>query len=236
MFLLPVFLVVDNEVLSADKAALLAKFIGDGFVCRRYAGYANTDPELLQFFEEAVKRVYGAEVYVADVSFTSSKARGKFLYKRLVLRDLFSILPSFRSEDVYVPRAVFLSPIAVKSAFLQSLFDDEGSPSIRTYRKTGEIKRSISISSKSELLMAGVRTLLCEFGIVTNRPVVYTSRTGFVQHYLQITGGRPAGRNFILFNEHIGFVSSRKREKLGQILSSYRRVNRSHILALPLER
>jgi intein/homing endonuclease len=212
-----------NPSLSVEKAGLLAKFIGDGFVCRRYAGYANTDPELLQFFEEKVKQAYGADVYVADVRFTSSNALGKYIYRRHIIRDLLAYLPSFRSGDVFVPAEVFSSSREVKSAFLQSLFDDEGSPSIRSYQKTGEIKRSISISSKSVRLMYGVRTLLGEFGISTNRPSTYTTRQGFTQHYLQITGGHPVARNFILFKKQIGFFSTRKRAILDRIISSYKR-------------
>ena len=99
--------------------------------------------------------------------------------------------PTFKSGDAYVPKIIKNADRIIKSEFLRSIYDDEGCPSLRYFKKTKEWKRSISFSSKSSKLLEDMYVILNkEFKIKTNKIIKHTNR-GFSWYVLNITGKKP---------------------------------------------
>ncbi|GAB7143037.1 intein-containing DNA gyrase subunit A [Mycobacterium riyadhense] len=110
-----------------------------------------------------------------------------------------------RSADKYVPDWLWQSPAAVKRAFLQALFEGDGSCSALP-RNTIQIL----YSTRSEQLAGDVQQMLLEFGVVSRR---YLHATG--EHKVVITNRAQAE----MFATQVGFGSA-KQSKLAKILGA----------------
>ena len=67
--------------------------------------------------------------------------------------------------------------------------------------------------------------MLEELGITTNK-ILYYVKKGYKTkiYYVDITGGKPWGTNFIRFQRKVGFKSKSKQKRLEKIVSSYKRM------------
>ncbi|WP_204804986.1 intein-containing DNA gyrase subunit A [Mycobacterium riyadhense] len=110
-----------------------------------------------------------------------------------------------RSADKYVPDWLWQSPAAVKRAFLQALFEGDGSCSALP-RNTIQIL----YSTRSEQLAGDVQQMLLEFGVVSRR---YLHATG--EHKVVITNRAQAE----MFATQVGFGGA-KQSKLAKILGA----------------
>ncbi|AVT30992.1 DNA gyrase subunit A [Plantactinospora sp. BC1] len=104
-----------------------------------------------------------------------------------------------RSAAKFVPEFVWQGPAAVKRAFLQALFEGDGSSSLLP-RNTIQI----SYSTRSERLAREVQQLLLEFGVVSRQ-----CRYDNGEIKVVVTNRRDAR----LFAQHVGFLG-RKQAKL----------------------
>lgn len=189
------------------EALLFGAFISEGFVSVRRAGFNNLDRDYFDMVVGAYDAVVGGRRYVSSRTIAS----GSLLHE-LDVHNLAALrktrlgeLCGQRSADKYVPEWLWQSPAAVKRAFLQALFEGDGSCS--------ELPRNtiqVSYSTRSGRLAAEVQQMLLEFGVVSRR---YQHAVG--EHKVVITNRAQAE----MFASRIGFGGA-KQAKLTAILAA----------------
>ncbi|MGH2788816.1 MAG: vitamin B12-dependent ribonucleotide reductase [Actinomycetota bacterium] len=110
-----------------------------------------------------------------------------------------------RGVDMEVPEQLFTAPLPVVAAYLRSIFQAEGSVSVR------ERSARVSMDMISEKLVRGMQQLLLRFGIFSRvlfRPDPRPNRKGCWNLGIQNLGDRR------MFADEIGFVGKVKADKL----------------------
>ncbi len=165
------------------------------------AGFNNVDREFFVRVLTAYDLAVGGPRYVAERVIAS----GSTLHE-LDVQDLTALRASVlgemvgaRSADKFVPEFVWRGPAAVKRAFLQALFEGDGSSSLLP-RHTIQV----SYSTRSERLAREVQQLLLEFGVVSRQ-----CRYDNGEIKVVVTNRRDAR----IFAAHVGFLG-RKQAKL----------------------
>lgn len=189
------------------EALLLGAFISEGFVSEARAGFNNLDRDFFNTVVTAYDAVVGGTRYVSERTIAS----GSLLYE-LDIHNVNALRGSRlwdvvgqRSADKAVPEWLWQAPACVKRAFLQALFEGDGSCSVLP-RNTIQI----SYSTRSERLAKDVQQMLLEFGVVSHR---YRHAVG--EHKVVITNRAQAE----LFAAQIGFGGA-KQAKLTRILGA----------------
>lgn len=189
------------------EALLAGAFVSEGFVSENRAGFNNLDADYFRMVVAAYDAVVGGARYVSQRVIKS----GSLLYEldvhnlAALKRTRLAELVGRRSAQKSVPEWLWQSPAAVKRAFLQALFEGDGSCSTLPRNSI-----QVSYSTRSGRLAKEVQQMLLEFGVISKR---YRHATG--EHKVVITNRRQAE----LFAGQIGFGGA-KQEKLTGILSS----------------
>ncbi|WP_442934364.1 intein-containing DNA gyrase subunit A [Micromonospora sp. CPCC 205546] len=190
-----------------EAAVLAGAFVSEGWVSERRAGFNNVDREFFVRVLAAYDLAVGGPRYVSQRTIAS----GSQLHE-LDVQDLSALrksplgdLVGARSAAKFVPEFVWQGPAAVKRAFLQALFEGDGSSSLLP-RNTIQV----SYSTRSERLAREVQQLLLEFGVVS-RQCRYDS--GEIK--VVVTNRRDAR----IFAAQVGFLG-RKQAKLESELAS----------------
>ncbi|MGB9226348.1 intein-containing DNA gyrase subunit A [Mycobacterium sp.] len=193
------------------EALLLGAFISEGFVSEARAGFNNLDREYFDMVVAAFDAVVGGKRYVSQRRIAS----GSLLYE-LDIHNLSALRESRlgelcgqRSADKSIPDWLWQSPVPVKRAFLQALFEGDGSCS--------ELPRNtiqVSYSTCSRQLAIDVQQLLLEFGVVSRR-YRHAGAAGEGEHKVVITNRAQAE----LFATSIGFGGA-KQTKLTTVLAA----------------
>ncbi|MFY1705162.1 intein-containing DNA gyrase subunit A [Micromonospora sp. WMMA1923] len=190
-----------------EAAVLAGAFVSEGWVSEGRAGFNNVDREFFVRVLTAYDLAVGGPRYVSERVIAS----GSTLHE-LDVQDLTALRASVlgdlvgaRSAAKFVPEFVWQGPAAIKRAFLQALFEGDGSSSLLP-RNTIQI----SYSTRSERLAREVQQLLLEFGVVS-RQCRYDS--GEIK--VVVTNRRDAR----IFAVQVGFLG-RKQAKLESELAS----------------
>jgi DNA gyrase subunit A len=189
------------------EALLLGAFVSEGFVSEKRAGFNNLDRDYFNMVVAAYDTVVGGPRYVSE----RTMASGSRLFE-LDIQNLNALrgtrladLVGQRSADKCVPQWLWHSAAAVKRAFLQALFEGDGSCS-GLPRNTVQV----SYSTRSGRLAKDVQQMLLEFGVISRR---YLHATG--EHKVVITNRAHAE----LFAKQVGFGGS-KHSKLTAVLKA----------------
>ena len=195
------------EVHETLSALLLGAFVSEGFVSPRRAGFNNLDPDYFNTVVAAYDAVVGGPRYVSSRTIAS----GSTLLE-LDIHNLTALAESplmemagYRSAEKFIPEWVWNATAPVKRAFLQALFEGDGSCSALP-RNTIQV----SYSTCSERLAKDVQQMLLEFGVISRR---YLHATG--EHKVVMTSRAQAE----LFAAQVGFGGA-KQQKLAAILQS----------------
>ena len=182
---------------------LLGAFISEGFVSDRRAGFNNLDRDYFDNVVAAYDAVVGGTRYVSERTIASGSRLLELDVQNLsALADSpLAELSGVRSADKFIPDRVWNSPAPVKRAFLQALFEGDGSCSALP-RNTIQI----SYSTRSARLAADVQQMLLEFGVLAGR---YEHATG--EHKVAITSREQAE----LFATEIGFGGAKQTKLVG---------------------
>ena len=115
------------------------------------------------------------------------------------------------SKTKEVPYTIMQSPKTVVCAFLKGLFETDGSA----------YGTSICLSSASYELSRQVQLLLLNLGITSN--LSKSKREEYIEYRIRLKGSKSKR----LFEQHIGFLSERKKQCLKEVMSSvsYRGAN-----------
>jgi DNA gyrase subunit A len=188
------------------EAVLLGALVSEGHASVERAGFNNVDRDFFDEVIEAYDTLVGGPRHTSHREIVS----GSLLHE-LDVQDaawlqesVLGALVDLPSADKCVPRRVWGRGPAYKKAFLQALFEGDGSCS-RLPRNTVQV----SYSTRSEQLAHDVQQLLLEFGIVSR---VCHHATGEWKVYL---GDR---REVRLFADRVGFWG-RTQTKLRAILA-----------------
>ncbi|MFH0896932.1 MAG: LAGLIDADG family homing endonuclease [Candidatus Bathyarchaeota archaeon] len=140
-----------------------------------------------------------------------------------------------KGNDWMYPKKVLNSPFKdFEAAIIRSFADAEGTATC-TVKDGKYYSRHIAIYNKSRKLLSQIRSLLTSFGIVSHIHMNRHARTVKIGkqtvnfptvHYLLISNYR----NLNLFYRLIGFGISRKKEKLREMLISYKVLERQYTL------
>ena len=190
-----------------EAAILAGAFVSEGWASENRGGFNNVDGSFFARVVSAYDIAVGGRRYLNRRTIAS----GSELHE-LDIQDMTSLRRSVigeligsRSAQKFVPSFVWAAPPAVKRAFLQSLFEGDGSSSLLP-RNTIQI----SYSTRSARLAREVQQLLLEFGVVT-RQCRYDS--GEIK--VVVTNRRDAR----IFAATVGFLG-RKQAKLESELGS----------------
>jgi len=189
------------------EALLLGAFISEGFVSETRAGFNNCDRDYFNTVVGAYDAVIGGRRYLSSRTIASGSTLHELDIHNLteLKKTRLGDLRGRRSADKAVPDWLWQSPAAVKRAFLEALFEGDGSCSALPRNAI-----QISYSTRSERLAADVQQILLEFGVVSKR---YRFAVG--EHKVVITNRAQAE----LFATQVGFGGA-KQAKLTTILSS----------------
>ncbi|OBH76985.1 DNA gyrase subunit A [Mycobacterium scrofulaceum] len=189
------------------EALLLGAFISEGFVSETRAGFNNLNRDYFDMVVGAYDAVVGGRRYVSSRTIASGSLLHELDIQNLteLRKTRLGDLSGQRSADKSVPDWLWQSPAAVKRAFLQALFEGDGSCSALP-RNTIQI----SYSTRSEVLAADVQQMLLEFGVVSRR---YRHAVG--EHKVVITNRAQAE----MFASQVGFGGAKQAE-LTRILAA----------------
>jgi DNA gyrase subunit A len=198
-----------NDLPERDRmlAVLTGAWLAEGFASERRAGFNNTDKA---YFDEVLRcydAIVGGTRYLNERTIKSGS-----LLREIDIHNLTAFAASplgeiigDRSAAKHVPGYIWEGSLALKRAFLQALFEGDGSSSLLP-RST----ISISYSTRSRRLAKDVQTMLLEFGVVS-RLAYYDD--GEIKVYI---GNRRDAR---LFLRRVGFWGA-KQAKLTAELSA----------------
>ena len=201
-----------NRVSDTDTAYLLGLLTGDGgLTTKGRLCFTNSDREIVEFFTGYFQ-----------TRFQYLPLRGTKPYDWVVqdqhIYDLFTHrygLAALYAKQKIVPEWILLSPKPVMRAFVQGLFDTDGT----TDRRHGYVQ----LSSSSPHLTRTLHVLLLNFGVVNRLHGRRVLTTGRMQYYLEVSGDALG-----TFQEEIGFRLARKREALAAYLQeTSRNTNRN---------
>src|SRR5208283_5015148 len=189
------------------EALLLGAFLSEGFVSEARAGFNNLDRDYFNMVVGAYDAVVGGRRYVSSRTIASGSTLHELDIQNLTAlkKTRLGELRGQRSADKVIPDWLWQSPAAVKRAFLQALFEGDGSCSALP-RNTIQI----SYSTRSRQLAVDVQQMLLEFGVVSRR---YLHAVG--EHKVVITNRAQAE----MFTTQVGFGGA-KQTKLTKILAS----------------
>jgi hypothetical protein len=196
---------------------VIAHLMGDGCVTNRYLGYYNKDPYLLESFERDIVFLFG-DIHLIKGKVNSGTSLVQVQNKN-ILDFLRELVPDFRSFSLFFPR--FIDSRECKIEFLKAIYDDEGSVGLRVFNKTNEIKRNLTIASKSKKFILDIKGVLeNDFKIKCNK-IGYSKKAinekTFITWNVSITGRE----NFVKFRENISFNAPKKIKKLDMMINSY---------------
>jgi DNA gyrase subunit A len=186
---------------AVEAAVLAGAFVSEGWISTNRAGFNNVDREYFCRVLAAYDLVVGGSRYTSSQMIASGGTLHELEVQNLdaLRRSVLGEMVGHRSAAKRVPEFVWQAASAVKRAFIQSLFEGDGSSSLLP-RKTIQI----SYSTRSARLAREVQQLLLEFGVVSTLcqydngeiKVVITNR-----------------RNARIFAQTLGFLG-RKQAKL----------------------
>lgn len=194
--------------MSEDLAYLMGLLVGDGTLPEKnYLALTSGDGSLAAAFVEVCQRLFGYSVEPRRKAGRLDCRVGSAQI-RLFLKELG--LEHITATGKQIPASVLRAPRPMVRAFLQGLFDTDG-----TAGKNG----NVSLSTSSPELARQVQCLLLNFGIVSSRQAKQGARSAIPAFQVYLCGAE-ASR----FYQQIGFRLARKQGR-GALVSALRMPN-----------
>ena len=192
---------------ESDQALIAGALVAEGWFSEKRAGFNNTDKAYFDALIAAFDREIGGARYTSQRELASGK-----LIHELDIHNTGPLCESFfgtevgrQSAEKRVPETIWRGSRAMKRAFLQALFEGDGSSSL-----LGRNTIQVSYSTRSPQLAADVQALLLEFGVLSRQS---RSRRGELKVVMT------SQRDCRLFAERVGFWGV-KQHKLTDELDS----------------
>jgi len=209
--------------MTANLAFLLGVLVAEGSYHRGQISFNNADKNFyLQLKRIILKEFPGVKTYQRKIKGACWELS---LYQKQVVEFLYNLGLSFgRSSRKEIPFSVLqASPEAIR-AFLQGLFEGNGSVTYRKGKRHRGQSLELAYHSSSPKLIQQLKILLLEFNIVTLAP--YEDKRNHC-YKLVISGWE----NIYNFKKRINFWSTQKRSLLGKIKNiNAQRLSRSDFI------
>ncbi|WP_172452666.1 DNA mismatch repair protein MutS [Chromatium okenii] len=179
--------------LSVDLAYLMGLLVGDGSLTyKNYLDFTNVDAEITHAFTKIC----------ADLFHYTVVETPKYRYRlcSLQIRTFFAQLglDYVKSLHKKIPESILIAPKEIIIAFLQGLFDIDGTVENRY--------GNVELSTSSYRMATQVQLVLLNFGIVA---ALRMKKTVCHPNWIICIDGE----NAILFHQQVGFRLTRKRER-----------------------
>lgn len=190
---------VRPDCLDEELAYVMGALTGDGCLTfRNRVILSSADKEILAAFSRLAAR-WDLKIFANG---------GNRPYDRIIASSqLYQLLAKLgmstgKAATKHIPRAILAAPQKIVAAYLQGLFDTDGTAEKRD--------GAVSLSSVSETLIRQVQIVLLNFGIIGSKTIKRGKYKGeeHLSHLLTIAGAE-AER----FHEMIGFTLPRKSER-----------------------
>ena len=182
---------------NKDLAYISGVIVGDGSFS--HSGYRICDNEILS----EVIRIHQEQFsYTAKITYPPNRCQFVSINSSLLGRFWSDVgLSTKTAQYKHIPQSILDAPMEIVRAFIQGLFDTDGSALSNGY---------IEFSSKSEKLVRQIHVILLGFGIVSSRrpKIVNGTGKGNTYHILTIMGEQAN-----LFYDRIGFRIIKKQER-----------------------
>ena len=168
--------------------------------------YVNNNSKLLHSFREDVKSIFpGVKIY-----YRKREDRGDELWLPTTIGSiLFSLFDMYNCKFRRVPKFIFNAKYNEKCAFLQAVFDDEGTISVEKY--------NIVLSVHNKELLTDFRNILQHIGINSSQIKLIVPKNRSRMYRFSIYGKN----NILKFNELVSSSHSLKLKKLKLLVSKY---------------
>jgi DNA mismatch repair protein MutS len=193
------------KFINCDLAYVMGILIGDGTLTYTYAiNLSTADKEIENSFIRVMKEQFG---YSAQMK----SNRKDFVVTSKEIRLFFECLGLgyVNALNKSIPASILRAPCDIVRAFIQGLFDTDGTADKRY--------GNVTLSTSSIRLARETQAVLLNFGIISS---LYSKKTKVHINYLVDI----SGENAIKFHTQIGFCLERKRER-AKLASSLRRPN-----------
>ncbi|MEJ0053418.1 MAG: DNA gyrase subunit A [bacterium] len=196
--------------LTEDLAFILGLLVSEGTIKEKELEFCNSDPDLIQAFVERFARVFpGCRLHHFRREPSSYGKKPYYtieIHSQYVIAFLRAIgLAPVKSPEKRIPFSVLRSPKPVVAAFLQAYFEGDGGISFSS--KMTEL----SVVSKSTALLDEMQVVLMRLGIASTRR--HDCHRAIEKLYIR------GLHDYRLFEREIGFVSARKKTKLGKAIA-----------------
>lgn len=214
------------EKLTPEKSFILGVLCGDAsFNTSKYhydikLSIQERDKEFYLFFKDCIRRIYNIKPYEQIIPKPKTIIMGREVKTRPQIIGSFSskqmyldLLRYLNPKNKTIPEQVKNSSVSVQTMFLKGMYDSEGNVNF-----SKKYTRRIGLYNTNYDLLKDIQNVLENLGMMTKlKPFVKGKNK--MCYTIDIHGLD----NFILFKEMIGFTIKRKKDKLEEMIMSYRR-------------
>jgi len=195
--------------INKDLAFLLGALTAAGSFSRGQISFNNKDLDFYKKVRGIVKKQFsGIQLYEREIKGNCKELN---IYHQKVIKFLQNIGFSLdKSPKKHIPFSVLQSTKKVNQAFLQGLFEGDGSVSYKKDKRHGGNSMVVSYDSQSTLLISQLKTVLLNFGIVTTKPYKDKRNNCFKLIISNVNSIKQ-------FNRAVGFFSARKNGILNKV-------------------
>ena len=193
--------------ITPQLALIYGYLIGDGcMTSKNTIIFTNIGDEILDKFKNITQKYFNVDVKKRSGNNYDYEINDTYLRKYLEIIGF----DYSRSYDKKVPKSIMVASKDVVSAFLQGLFDTDGTVD----------NKIISLTTVSEKLAKQVHFLLLNFGIVSKLSIKKT-KSKFGKAYQIYISGNDVG----IFKSEIGFGLKKKADKLDKLCNKKHNTN-----------
>jgi stage III sporulation protein SpoIIIAA/intein/homing endonuclease len=195
-------------MLTEDLARLLGYLVAEGTLSfDNQVTFCHTDPEIQTDMARLTEALFGLRLrqHMHRGEWNGKDFRIFGVKTRRFLASLG--LTYVRAADKCIPPCILRAPKPIVTAFLQALFEGDGSAHSHPGR--------VEIASASYRLMSQLHVLLLNYGIVGNLRAKHNETYDRDYYYLTLIG-----ENVARFAQEIGFISTTKRARLAKLAAA----------------
>ena len=203
-------------------AALVGHALGDGHVGQTFS-YTNKNEVLIK----KVKNLTDS-FPIQNPTLNTWYHRAKTIRTTTLVRDIINCTQFKASNKIIsctsVPTWIKRSNLKTKAAFLQALFDDEGSVGKKDRGMGINFSKNVGLEKNLDSLLGDIKTMLEEFGIkritITHHQWYLGKNGKTISKNLRFYGFD----NLKIFEKRINFVHPNKRKILTELINNYKRL------------
>ncbi len=197
------------KTMNTSLAFLLGALVAEGSFHQKKIIFNNSDMTYYNKVKQAILQNFpNTQLYERDVKGNCKELE---IYHQRVVRFLSNLgFKQTRSAGKEIPFTVLQSTKQVVKSFLIGLYEGDGSVKVVSDKRHGGKSVQLTYDSKSKKLIGQLKTILLNFGIITNLPKA-DKRSDCYRIII------PGANNVEQFRKEIGFYSARKKGILQKV-------------------